>query len=213
MGNNLVIDVNGGVVSSGKALDLWSEGKNPDAHEQLWKFVPAEQTSNPNGYIQSFQGQDLVIDTAGEKTTQGDLLDINQRGSGKTQRWSVTAAPGNTYDAKITGVVPATGGFKVTGQGFQLATQVSGKFSYTDQNDSLTHGPLTAITDLSGQFESTESGVDLTSSGTLVLDITQSQPKLSKNTTMRRPWQKSPKGERHARYSGSSDKSRDRNAS
>jgi hypothetical protein len=190
LGHNLAIGVKGGKAASGTALESLTQ-ISPASNSQLWKFSPVAPVP-PLGFIQCLLGHSLVIDISGEKTVRGTTLDVWSQGTSKpTQLWFLIPASGNSYNPKITSIVPAGFGFTITGTGLQAGSQVLANYQFTDLiSGGFSQGTFVAYCDLGGTFVS-DSRIDelvYGQAGTLLVQILISSPAFPKSEIITAQW-------------------------
>jgi Ricin-type beta-trefoil lectin domain-like len=195
LGDNLFVDVQDAKATPGTRLDTWPQKSGTDADNQLWKWVPLsgspEFPSFPAfGSFQSLLAPNLVIDVTGGNKPAGTPLEVWTKNPGFTgnQTWSIIASPGNSYDAKITGIDFAGdsgqgANFNIVGAGFAPLTPVIGNFLFTttDTGDPVngTAGEMFGGTDLAGRLAI---GLEIDTwdgtPGTLQIKLSLSEPLL-----------------------------------
>lgn len=181
----LVLDATGGVSMAGTPLQVWTQNCPPSGN-QLWKFVPfLPGAPSAQGFIQSLLAPSLVVDVAGgSRATRGTCLELWPRNTpaGAHQLWFLLADPDNSYDPKISTIVPAGQGFRITGTGLQAGTPVFAYYSFYIDSDpsNLEQGSFVAVTDFGGNFANDSPITILNESpGRLQIIITLSVPAFS----------------------------------
>jgi Ricin-type beta-trefoil lectin domain-like len=183
LGDNLVIDVKGGNSAPGTPLQVWPQN-TPPTNNQLWRFAPYFPFAQ--GSFHSLLGYNLVIDARGGSSARGTPLQIWPQNTPFTynQLWNIAPVSGNSYDPRITAIVPAIiyPGFTVAGEGFQAGSQVLGNYIFSDPNTGLaSSGSFATGCDLGGGFSSSNPIDTLyeTNTGTLVVQVSFSLPSFS----------------------------------
>jgi hypothetical protein len=191
LGSNLVLEVYVDPITGKQLLQINTQDP-PPSPKQLWKFVPFFSLDPiAQGFIQSLLDTTKVVDlpspTGIQNDKKGEQLQIwreNRPAQSGNQNWFPLAQRGNSYHAATSLPVPLAGGVRITGTGLQPGTPVYGNYGYIRApaaGGGSDSGPVFAVTDFGGNFES-----DLPTSllkegvpGTLQLTIWFSEPGFS----------------------------------